>query len=115
FGLEPSCQLGWLDEVVLDGIAGTEQHGALESGQRMYQIGLHLPRQARRKAIDVNLAGVETLGLEKNLMAFLVGEPHDLVFEGRAIARTDSANLAVEQGRLIDVRAHKIAYPIVGM
>src|SRR5205814_2940108 len=93
FGFEVAGQLGRLDEVVLDGIAGTKQHGVVESGQGMNQIGLHLARQAGRKAVDVNLAGVETFRFEKNLMTFLVGEPHDLVFERRAIAPADSANL----------------------
>src|SRR5438093_12665488 len=90
FGLEPSRQFGRLDEVVLDGIARPQQHGIFESWQRVNEIGLHLAGQTRRESVDVNLAGVQAFRLEKDLMPFLVGESHDLVFERRAIQRSDS-------------------------
>ena len=48
-------------------------------------------------------------------MTLLVGEPHDLVLERRAIARADALNLSVEQRRSIDVGAHEVADAIVGM
>ena len=81
----------------------------------MNEIGLHVARQAHREAVDVDLARVEALRLEKDLMTLLVGESDDLVFERRAVARTDSANLPVEERRLTDVRADEIAHAIVGV
>src|SRR5581483_7344068 len=98
-----------------DGVAGTQQHSVLESGQRMHQIRLHVARQRHRKAIHVNLARVDPFRLEEDLMAFLVGEANDLVLERRAIARTDPADLTVEQRRSIDIRANEIAHAIVGV
>ena len=79
----------------------------------MNELLLHVARQAHRKAIDVDLARVEAFRLEKNLMPLLVGKPDDLVLERRAVPRPDAANLAVEQRRAVDVRAHQIADAIV--
>ena len=43
----------------------------------------------------------------------LSGKPDDLVLERRAVARTDAANLPVEQRRAVDVRAHDRSHAIV--
>ena len=88
-GFERARQLRRLNEVVLDRVARTEQHGVLEPWQRVNQIGLHLARQTHREPVDINLARVDAFGLEKDLVPLLVGEPDDLVFERRAVARTD--------------------------
>ena len=40
-------------------------------------------------------------------MPLAVGKPHHLVFERRAVARTDAVNLAVVQRRLADVLPHE--------
>ena len=80
-GFEPARQLRRLDEVVFDGVAGTKQHRVLEPGQRVHQLGLHVARQAHRKAVDVDLARVDPFGLEENLVPLLVRETDDLVFE----------------------------------
>src|SRR5258708_15249587 len=48
-------------------------------------------------------------------MPLLVGESDDLVFERRTVARTDAADLPVEQRRAIDVRAHDVAHAVVGV
>src|SRR5439155_10150024 len=90
---EPSRQLRRLNEVVLDGVAWTQQHRILEPWQRVHEIALHVARQRHRKPVDVNLARLDTLRLQKDLMALLLGEPHNLVLERRAIARADAANL----------------------
>ena len=58
-------------------------------GQRVNQLLLDVRRQAHRVAVDVDLVDVETLRLEKQLMAFPVRKPHHLVLERRAVARTD--------------------------
>ena len=111
--LEPPRQLGRLNEVVFDGVAGPQQHGVLEPRQRVHEIRLNVARQAHREAVDVDLARVHAFRLEKNLVPLLVREADDLVFERRAIPRTDAANLPVEQRRPVDVRAHEIAHAIV--
>ena len=110
---EPSRELGRLDEVVLDGVARSQQHGILEPRQRVHEIRLHVARQRHRKAVDINLARIDPLRLEEDLVALFVGEADDLVLERRAVARPDPADLAVEQRRAIEVRSHEIAHAIV--
>ena len=89
--LERARQLGRLDEVVFDGVAGPQQHRVFEARQRVHEIRLHVARQAHREAVDVDLARVEPFRLEKNLVPLLVGEADDLVLERRTVARTDAA------------------------
>jgi hypothetical protein len=114
-GFQAPIQLGRLNEVVLDGVAGTQQDGILQPGKRMHQIGLHVARQRHRKAVHVDLRRLQTFRLEKNLVPLLVGEANDLVLERRTVSRTDAVNLAVEEGRASDVGADKIANAIVGV
>jgi hypothetical protein len=76
------------------------------------EILLHFGRQAHRESVDVNLIDLQTFRLEKDLMAFPMREAHDLVFERRAIPRTDPANLSVEEGGLVDVIAYELVDPI---
>ena len=95
--------------------AGTKQHRVLETWKRMHEVRLHIPRQAHREAVDIDLRRVEPFGFEENLMPFLVREPDDLVLERRAVARPDAANLSVEQRRAVEVRAHQVADAIVGV
>ena len=74
-------ELGRLNEVVLDGVTGPQKNRILEAGQRMNEIGLDVARQAHRQTVDVNLARVDTFGLEKNLVPLLIRKTHDLVLE----------------------------------
>ena len=108
--LERRAQLGGLDEVVLDRVAGPHHHRAFEPGQRVHELLLNLRRETHRKPVHVDLVDVEPFGLEEDLVALAMREPHDLVFERRAVARTDPGDLAVEERRLVDVRAHEVVH-----
>ena len=70
----------------------------------MNELLLDLARQRHREAVDIDLVGVETFGLEVDLMPLAVGKPHDLVFERRTVARTDAADLPVVERAAIDAR-----------
>src|SRR5215831_19091121 len=72
-GLKLASELSRLDEVVLDGVPRTDEDRILEARQRMDEIGLYVARQRHGKAVDVDLTGVHALGLQKNLVPFLVG------------------------------------------
>src|SRR5262249_21757239 len=113
--LEAPRQLGRLDEIVFDRVAWTQHDGVLEARQRANELQLHVARQRRREAVHVDFARADALGLEENLMAFLVRKANDLVLERRAVPRPDPLNLTIEQRRLREVRANEIANPIVGV
>ncbi len=103
---ERRSKLRGLDEVVFDRIAGPQHRGVLEPRQRPDQFSLEIRRQAHGEAVHVDLVDVESFGFEKDLMPLAMREPHDLVFERRAVARTDPRYLSVEQRRSSDVFPH---------
>src|SRR5215468_6032571 len=51
----------------------------------MYEFKLNLERQAGRDAIRIDLVRVPAFGLQKDLMAGLVGKAHHLVLDGRTV------------------------------
>src|SRR5207253_2566829 len=110
---QPARQLRRLNEVVLHRITRTEHDRLAQARQGMHELELHVAWKTRRKSVHVDLARMDPLRLEKNLMALLVGKPDDLVFQRRTVPRTDAANLAVIKRRAIDIRTYQIAHAIV--
>ena len=104
--LQASIELRRLNEVVLDRVRRSKHHGILETRQRVDDFALHVARQAHREAVDVGLVDIDAFGLQKDLVPLALGKPHDLVFERRAVAWANPADLAVEQRRPADVRSH---------
>ena len=76
---------------------------------------LNVPRERHRKPVYVDLIDVHPFGLEIQLMSLPVREPHDLVFQRRAVPRSDSLNLSVEERTLANSTPHEIADTIVGV
>jgi hypothetical protein len=75
-----------MHEVVLDRVARAHQLRALEAGDRAHERFLRVGRQARRDPVRVHLLGVEPVRLQDHLVAIAIGEPLDLVLDGRAVA-----------------------------
>src|SRR5262245_20000525 len=88
-----------LDEVVLNGVAGTKQHCVLEPRQSMNEFSLYTQRKTRREPVNVDLPRVDSFRLQENLMSLLVWEPNDFVLEGGTVTRSDPLDLAVEERR----------------
>src|SRR5205085_9865918 len=89
--------------------------GVMKPWQRTNERFLEVARETHRKAVHVDLWRVDAFGLEKDLVAFLLREADHLVFERRAVARSDAANLPVEQGRAADVLANEAMNLLVGV
>ena len=66
---------------------------------------LHLLRQARGQALQVQLVRPEAARLQKELVARLVGKADDLRFDARAVARADAGDGAVEQRAAVQIFA----------
>ena len=94
-----------IDGVVLDGVAGAHHLRLLEAGDRRENRELHVDGQRGGHAVDVDLVGIQALGLEEKLVRQLVGELHDLVLDRRAVSRADGLDLAAIHGRAVDVLA----------
>jgi hypothetical protein len=88
---------------------------ALEPRQRAHDRLLHVTRQAHRESVHVNLVDAFAFGLEKDLMALLVGKAHDLVLERRAVTRADPADLPVVERRSADAGADDAMHALVRM
>ncbi len=104
-GFERALEFGGIDRVVLDGVAGTQHLGGFEAGNRLQDRELHIDRQRRAHAVDVDFVRVQAFGLEEELVRGLVGKLDDLVFDRRAIARSDGLNLAAVHRRAVHVLA----------
>src|SRR5439155_11767193 len=87
--------------------------GIVKPRKRVNQIRLNIARQRHGKPVHVNLARVDSFGLEKDLVPLLLGKANDLVLERRAIPRSDPSNLAVEERRQREIRPHQIVDAIV--
>ncbi len=79
-----------IEEVVLDRVAGPRHVRILEAGDRMHDVELHVERQRRRDAVRIDLERRQPFGLDENLVARAIGEPHDLVLDRRAVARSNA-------------------------
>ncbi len=110
-GLERGIELRGLNEIVLDSVARPDHLRRLEPGERSNQFELHRSREAHRVAVQVHFVDVQTLRLQKEVMSIAIRESHDLVFERRAIPRTNPTNLPVEERGLGDVPANELVDP----
>src|SRR4029078_7449338 len=89
-GFERRSQLARIDIVVLDGIAGPDDARGLETWDGLEERMLHVLGQRGRDAVRIDGVVVETLRLEKDLVAAALLEANDLVFDRGTIARADT-------------------------
>ena len=74
---------------------------AFETAHAAHQAQLNIERQAGRNPVWVNFVGGQPFRFEEYLVRRLVCEPVDLVFDRRAVARSDSFYDAGEHWRAI--------------
>ena len=91
--LERAIQFRGIDRVVFDGVSRTHDLALLQPCNGLHHCDLHIARQRRAHAVEIDLVGVESFGLEKELVLQLVRKLDDLVFDGRAVARPDRLDL----------------------
>ena len=91
--------------IVFDRVARPDHRRLSSPGMVAEQRALHLFRQRCGDAVGINRVVVESLRLEENLMAVTLAEPHDLVFDRRAIARTATGDLAGIHRRAMHIGA----------
>src|ERR1700689_4025089 len=87
-------QLPRIDRVVFDRVPRTDHLSLFQSQNRRDHGGLHVDGHAGGHPVDVDLICIEAFWLQEDLMAVLVWKLDHLVFNGRAISRTDAFNLA---------------------
>ena len=80
----------------------------LQARQAAQQLQLDRFRQAGGEALHIDLRGVAPLRLEEDLVAVLVREANDLVFDGGAIARTFAVDHTAVDGGEVQVVADQL-------
>ncbi len=68
--------------------------GLLEARDGAHQVHLDVIGQAGGDTVRVDLVGTQALRLHEDLVAVLVREAHDLVLDGRAVARAHTLDEA---------------------
>src|SRR5690606_23343474 len=87
--LETRVKLGGWREVVLNRVRRPENLGVLAPLDGADHLELQVVRQRGREPVDVDLVRRDALGLEEDLVTFLVGEADDLVLDRRTVPRAD--------------------------
>ncbi len=95
-----------IDGVVFDRIARAQHLRCLQAGDRFQDLQLHFHRQRSAHAVDINFVRVQSFRFEVELVHFLVGKFHDLVFDRWAVARADRLNLTAVHRRAMNVLAN---------
>ena len=90
-------QLGWVEEVVFDGIAWTIHDEVSETRHATQCFDLHIHWQRRTESIQIHLVRRLPLRLEEEHVLVAVGEGVELGFDAWAVARTYTLNLSIEE------------------
>ena len=91
--------------VVFNGVAGAQDMGVFQTLHAAHQRKLDIKWQAGGNAIGVVLVRRQTLGLQENLVAFLVGKAVDFVLYAGAVARAHALDLSSEHGAAVQPAA----------
>ncbi len=115
FGFQRVLQITWIEEIVLDGVAGPGDMGVFQSGDRAHDLQLHVERQGSGNPVRIELVGIQAFGLDEHLVAGLVGETVDLVLDRRAVARPHAFDHAGIHRRTVEIGEDDLVGPLVGM
>jgi len=96
FRFQRRLEIARIEEVVFDGVTRARDVRTLETLDGVHELHLHVVGQAGRNTVGIHLVRVEPFGLDEYLVRGLVGEPHHLVLDARAVARADAFDLAGE-------------------
>src|SRR6185437_14506501 len=100
--------------VVLDGVPGPRHLRTLEPRDRMQELELDVRGQGGRESVDVQLVGVEPLGLKEDLVPRSIRELHDLVFDRGTVPRTPPADRSAVERRLLEVILDDLLHRLAG-
>ena len=101
--LQRGLQRQRVDAVVLDGVGGPGHHRVLQAGHGVQHLNLNFLRQGGGEPLNVQLLRVQPHGLNKQLVPGLVGEPHHLRLDRRAVPWADPLDDAAVNGAAIQI------------
>ena len=113
--LKAQGQRSGIKEIILDRISGLQDPNLLQSLNGPDIGFLHINRQGRRNPVRIDRIVIQPFRFQKDLMRFLFGKTHHLVFNRRAIARADAFDMATIHSGTRQVRPHNLVRPGIGM
>ncbi len=103
FGFQRGLELGGGQVVVVHGVGRPQHDALLQPRQGAQQLQLQPFRQAGGEALHVQLGGVAAFRFQEDLVAVLVGEAHDLVFDRGAVAGPLAVDEAAVDRREVEI------------
>ena len=102
-GLQGGEQGRGVDALVLDGIGGAHHLCFFKAGNGAQHGQLHILRQTGGEALNIHFLRVHAAGLDKELMALLVGKTDDLRLDAGTITGAHAGDRAVIHGTAVQV------------
>ena len=87
----------------------------LQARNELEECVLDVAWQTRRNAVDVDLGGLTSFRLEKQLVRIFFGKPHHFVFDRWTIPRPARADLPAVHGSAMEIRANHIVHRLICM
>ena len=114
-GLQGRLEASRIEVVVFDRVAGSQDMGLLAALHRADELELDVERQRRGDPVGIDLARLQALGLEEDLMVLALREADHLVLDGGAVPRPHPFDDAGEQRRAVEAGADDLVRARVGL
>ena len=96
-------QLERIAAIVFDGIRRAHHLDMLQPGNGAQKTQLHIHRQGRGQALEIHLLRLQAAGLDKHLMALLIGKTDDFILDAGTITGAHPFDFSPIQGRAVQV------------
>ena len=94
FECQRPAQRPWINKIIFDRIAILQNFCFFETGNRADHRRLHFTRQTCRNAVWIDGRVIKAFRFQKNLVGRLIGKAMHLIFNRRAVTRTNAGDLS---------------------
>src|SRR6266581_759253 len=108
FRLHGRKQLLWRYIIIFHGITHAHHLNVLQRGNTTQHGQLHILRQAGIHPLNIDSTRTPAFRLQENLVRNFIGETHDLIFNGRTIARPNTLDNSRVKRRAMEVVANNL-------
>ena len=115
FRFQGGIQLRGVHAVVLNGIGAAGHFRVGQTGNGVHHFHLHVFRQRGRKSLNIQLPGIQTHGLHKQLMPGLIREGHDFRLDGGAVPGADALNDPGINGAAVQIFPNDFVGALIGV
>ena len=112
---ERRLKLRRIKEVIFNGISRPEDPHGFQTLNGSQRFDLNFQGKRRRKTLQIIFIGIPPFRFKKEQMGILVGESPELVFNRRAITRTNAVNLPRKERRPVETGTQDVVNPRIRM